>query len=194
MGARVMTIDPLAAMYPSAAPEAAEAAGEHSPAAATPQSVQDAAPDDGEAYRDFDLAQMYDAAADASSIGEIMRLPVDPEAAGFSVAPEAAAERSEVREVLSAIGVSRTEVESIWQAALASAAPAYKPMTQEAATATLRAEWGTSYARNIASAHAAVALAAQRSPAIMKHLEATGLGNDPAFIRKMAHAGKRRGL
>jgi hypothetical protein len=158
--------------------------------------MQDIVPDDGMAHRVFDdpLAQMYDAAADLSAIGEIMRLPVDPEAAGFSLAPEAATERGEVREALAAVGVSRTEVESIWQAALASAAPSYKPATQEATISALRAEWGTGYERNIASARAAVALAAQRSPAIVKHLEATGLGNDPAFIRKMAHAGKRRGL
>jgi hypothetical protein len=61
------------------------------------------------------------------------------------------------------------------------------------AEADLRREWGGRYDAKVAAAQGLIRRVATRCPEVVGFLERTGLGNDPAFIRKIAAAAARRG-
>ena len=58
----------------------------------------------------------------------------------------------------------------------------------EAAGAELRREWGAAYGRNLDAARRAGRLLG--GEALLKHLEESGIGNDPQVIRAFARAGR----
>ncbi len=139
--------------------------------------------------------RMYDAPlASPDDLASIMRLPDDPQAAGFDVTEEAAAERTEARSALHAVGLSRSEVEVAWGYAVRAAHPAYVAPDPDATEAALRQEWGGDFDRNLSAAKKLTAQLVERSPAIGRHLRERGLQNDISFVRAIAAAAKRRGI
>ena len=58
----------------------------------------------------------------------------------------------------------------------------------EEAGATLRREWGASYARNLDAARRAGRMLGGET--LLKHLDDSGIGNDPQVIRALARAGR----
>jgi hypothetical protein len=124
----------------------------------------------------------------------VVKLPADPEAAGFNVTPEAKAERQAFRDALAGEGVNRAEAEAIWRHAMASAAPDYTAPDYAAAERELRAEWGAEFDANLRAARSAVQRIAAKVPGVKRHLRETGADNDPAMVRALARIGRKRGL
>lgn len=139
-------------------------------------------------------ATLYDSPIGAAELADVLRLPDDPEAAGFATSPEANAERAVLRDALVAEGINRAEAETIWRHAMASAAPDYAAPDYAAAERELRAEWQGDYDANLRAARSAVQRIAAKVPGITRHLRETGADNDPALIRSLAKMGRKRGL
>lgn len=104
---------------------------------------------------------------------------------GWDNGPEAQAERAQFVEALADAGAGRTMAREVW-ADIAQAAARPVTVTQEAAMADLRKAWGPAADAKLAAARGLVAKVADRYPGAIEFLERTGLGNDPAFIRKLA--------
>lgn len=137
---------------------------------------------------------IYDAPLGAGELAEVVKLPDDPDAAGFDTTPEARAERQAFRDALAGEGVNRAEAEAIWQHAIASAAPSYKAPEYDAAERDLRAEWGSDFNANLGRARKAVQRIVAKVPGVKRHLLETGAHNDPALVKMLARMGRKRGL
>lgn len=136
---------------------------------------------------------IYDAALGAGELAEVVKLPDDPEAAGFGVTPEAKAERQAFRDALAGEGVNRIEAQTIWQHAIASAAPGYVAPDYDAAERDLRAEWGSDFDANLSRARKAVQRIVAKVPGVKRHLLETGAHNDPALVKMLARMERKRG-
>ena len=127
------------------------------------------------------------------TVQELMRLPADPEAAGFATDDAARAERQEAASALHAAGLSRAEVGTAWDYAVRSAHSGYIAPDADATLAALRQEWGADYSAKLTAAQQFMRDIYARSPAIKAHVLNTGLANDLAFVRAVAAAATRRG-
>jgi hypothetical protein len=101
--------------------------------------------------------------------------------------PEGDAARAKVAEALVAAGAGQTLAKKLFADAGRAAKDGYKAPTRESGEAELKAAWGASYDAKIAGAQGLIQKAAAKDPSIIEFLERTGLGNDPAFIRKIAN-------
>jgi hypothetical protein len=140
-----------------------------------------------------DADRLYDAPpVSAQGVQALMTLPADPEASGFAIGPEAAAERQEAAKSLHEAGLSRGELGQAWQFAVRATHPGYSPPDADATEAALRQEWGTDFNKNLGAAKAFVGKIIAQSPAVARHLRETGLQNDAGFIRAVAATALRR--
>jgi hypothetical protein len=112
---------------------------------------------------------------------------------GWDLSTKGEAERSTAADAMIAAGAGSTFAQEVFRDVAAAYRPDFQRVTPEASIGQLQKEWGANYAVNIAAAQALVQKAAVKDPSIISHLERTGLGNDPAFIRKLAaYAARRR--
>jgi hypothetical protein len=173
---------------PAATPRPPQQGGEQPPLTVQGDSV----PPEPAPLTDAD--RLYDAPpVSAQGVQALMTLPADPEAAGFAVGPEAAAERQEAAKSLHEAGLSRGELGQAWQFAVRATHPGYSPPDADATEAALRHEWGADFDRNLGVAKAFVGKIIAQSPAVARHLRETGLQNDAGFIRAVAATALRRG-
>jgi hypothetical protein len=100
---------------------------------------------------------------------------------------EGDAARAKLSEALVAAGAGQTLAKELYADAGRAALDTYKAPSRESSEAELKALWGRAYETKIADAAALVQKAAKVDPSIIGFLERTGLGNDPAFIRKIAN-------
>ncbi|HVC59991.1 MAG TPA: hypothetical protein VND19_06460 [Acetobacteraceae bacterium] len=181
----------LAAMYPSAAP-AAPAAPETTPplAPAPPQAPEAGTAPPSNAHLLYldqpptlsGLVQWSE--PPAASAAEI-KLDISMyDHADTSPAGDAA--RAKLAEAMVAAGAGPTLAREFFADAARAARPGYQRTTAEACTAQLREQWGARYEAKMAGAMQLVRTAAAVDPQIGDFLRSTGLGNDPAFIRKLA--------
>lgn len=122
----------------------------------------------------------------------------EPEGTEFrDYTPEGQAAEQRFRMALAEVGIGRTAAEEFWKDALAAQhRPAPTSRDMAAAERELRAAWGNRYEAKIGAARALVQQVARTSPEALEYLNRTGLGNDPAFIRKVvawAEARQKRG-
>jgi hypothetical protein len=96
------------------------------------------------------------------------------------------AARATLADAMAAAGAGPAFAREVYGDVIRASAIGYAPPTPDAAVKELRAVWGKDFDANAKAARALVAKAAKRDPAIVPFLERTGLGNDPAFIRKLA--------
>lgn len=107
-------------------------------------------------------------------------------------APEVEAARTTLAEAMAHAGAGASIARELYRDAAAASRPDYKPVTAEQGMVTLREAWGPAFDRNLEAARGAILKAAEKDPGIISYLEQTGLGNDPAFIRKIAARATRR--
>jgi hypothetical protein len=119
----------------------------------------------------------------------VLRLDAPP---GWEATPEAAAERRAVADHMAAVGVGPSLARELWNDVAAATA---RPIatTQEAGIAELQRTYGAQTGAKIEAARQMVQEMEARYPGTIRHLEATGLGNDPAFIKKLATLASKRG-
>lgn len=96
------------------------------------------------------------------------------------------AERAKLAAAMAHAGAGNSIANELYRDVIAASRPNYAPATPDAGLAGLREAWGSGFDANLTAARALVAKAAQKDPSIIPYLERTGLGNDPAFIRKIA--------
>ena len=100
--------------------------------------------------------------------------------------PAGDAARAKLAEAMVAAGAGPTLAREFFADAARAAKPGYQRTTAEACTAQLREQWGARYDAKMAGVMQLVRTAAAVDPQIGDFLRSTGLGNDPAFIRKLA--------
>ena len=191
--------DALARLYPStqtaqpAEPAPADPPITAAPPDATPQPEAKPAP----LFPEAALASFYDLPKTKGFVnwneGEVgtgaLRLETPP---GWETTPEAAAERQAVADHMASVGVGPSLARELWNDVAAATA---RPVTtsREAGMAELTRTWGTQTEAKIEAARSVIAEMEARYPGTIRHLEATGLGNSPDFIRKVATLAARRG-
>jgi hypothetical protein len=119
------------------------------------------------------------------------QISLDPPS-GWDETPEVAADRQAVADAMAASGAGASLARELWSDITAAAA---RPVTTTEADglAELRRVWGNQTEAKLAVARGRIAEMAAKYPGTMDYLNRTGLGNDPAFIRKIvARAGRRR--
>lgn len=104
---------------------------------------------------------------------------------GDNATPEVLAERARFVEGLAAAGAGPTIAAELWADALAANS---RPITTTAdqCVAELRRTYGAAAETKLAAARALLAKVATVYPGVIQHLDRTGLGNSPEFIRKIA--------
>jgi len=190
------------AMYPSATPAAKPA--EPAPAAIMPEMPARATPAPAASPAAppvaAEVAKQPDARASLYDDNPTTREPVrwneeparDGRAISFDVPGDADltdtgdAERATLAAAMAHAGAGQSLGRELYRDVMAASRENYSRVAPDAGVAALRETWGGSFDRNIAAARALVAKAAERDPSIIGYLERTGLGNDPAFIRKIA--------
>jgi hypothetical protein len=101
-------------------------------------------------------------------------------------------DRRAVADAMAAAGAGQWVARELWGDY--ARAVAHPITTSEAdAMAELRRTWGRQTDAKIALARGAIAEMQARYPGTVEALNRTGLGNDPAFIRKIAARASRRG-
>ncbi len=184
---------PVAAAAPSpaaapAAPAAAGAPAEAAPAPAEALAAEPVRPDPGTLY--FDPIETrsglvkWDEPAAASAAEITFDTSFVPHA---DLSPAGDAERARLAEAAVAAGVGATLAREVYADAARAAKPGYVPTTHETCQAELREAWGSRYESTMEGVFALVRKAAAVNPEIGPFLRDTGLGNDPAFIRKLAN-------
>ncbi|MGF6230524.1 hypothetical protein QFZ27_004479 [Inquilinus ginsengisoli] len=193
-----MTGDALAALYPSAAP--AEAAKLSEPAPSVPVVTTAPVVKPGPAPADDPVpesaaATLYEPAPPPTR--EYVRFDEPPATPGsislaapsdegWDLTAEGDAARARAADAMVAAGAGTTFAQEAWRDVVAASRPDYQLVAQDVALAQLRQDWGPKFEANVAAAQRLVQAAAQKDPTIVSYLEQTGLGNDPAFIRKLA--------
>lgn len=99
---------------------------------------------------------------------------------------EGVKERADLVSTFAHLGVGKSVAQEIAIDCYHASTPAYKPVSQEAGMAELKALWGDRYDAQIAAAQALIRKAAEKNPSVIEFLNRTKLGNDPKFIRKAA--------
>lgn len=216
-----MSDDPargLAALYPSAKPDAtaampgstttkaAAASSATSPAPAAPapaaqpakatwqapEGAQPAKPAQPDPPRDPAATIYGDPVKTFADVVAATPIP-DDAAEHFDMGEEGKVAREAVRSAFLASGASAAETSELWNMALEAARPDYQPQTYEAAEHDLRAAWGADYDSRLNRARNYMREVARKHPAIVPEIKALGLDVNAKFVAAVEKAARRRG-
>lgn len=125
----------------------------------------------------------------AAPAGDLREVIAD--AVSKSDAFDPSADLPKLAGAFAAVGMGQTFAREVMTHASRAATDGYEPMDPDAVMQDLRKSWGKNTDKNIGRAQAAIRAANEKDPRIVPFLNRTGLGNDPAFIRKV-HASLQR--
>ena len=111
----------------------------------------------------------------------------------LDTSPEGVAAMDRLRAGFEAAGAGPTLAKELFNDAVMAHQGGFARQGLEAAERELRQHFGGRYDAAIARAQGLIHRAAEKSPELIPFLERTGLGNNVAFIKKVAAAATRRG-
>jgi hypothetical protein len=141
----------------------------------------------------LDGATLYGEPAATSADNLRLEVPSDLQARDAEGQAAAAADLALVRDAFVAAGAGATTAKAIFADAIRAARAGTLNIDPVKTMDELRSTWGAATDSKIAAARALVAKAAEKAPGIIEFLERTRLGDDPAFIRKLAARAARMG-
>jgi hypothetical protein len=207
----------LAALYPSATPDAtaatpgstttkAAASATSSPApvapapAAQPAKATWQAPDGAQPAKPAQVDPPRDPAAalygdPVKTFADVVAAtPIPDDAAEhFDMGEEGKAAREAVRSAFLASGASAAETSELWGIAVEAARPDAAMPDHDAARAELMAAWGDNYTTRLASVRTFFKGVAQKHPTVAAEVRKLGLDNSPRFLMALHKAAQRRG-
>jgi len=189
--------DPVAQLYPSAAPASAPAGTAIVPAASAAAATEVAAAESvavGKPNAAVNAMFSDSAAFPAARFGEPAAQPRDlaftaPPGWGDSAADQA--ERASLGAAMASMGAPASIARELWGDVVAAATRPVATTEAECMTA-LRAAWGSRTDANIELARRTITELAAKFPQAREYLISSGLGNDPAFIMKVVAATHRK--
>lgn len=120
--------------------------------------------------------------------------PIPDEAAEhFDQGEEGKAAREAVRSAFLASGASKEETAELWNIAVSAARPDARITTADEAERELREAWQGNYEARLASVRAFFKGVAQKHPAVADEVRKLGLDNSAAFLKALHRASARRG-
>jgi len=135
----------------------------------------------------FEHVEWVEPAANAGELGEV----IDSTTRRFDTF-DATADQKPLANAFAEANIGRTFAREVMDHVGRASQPGYEPTEQATAEAELRASWGKNFQRNVGIVQAAVQAAHAKDPRIVPYLNDTGLGNDPAFVKKLYASIQRR--